>query len=198
MVSIEQARAWADELGRLPWWSPIVVVALYPVAAYVMFPRWLITMAGVFAFGAGKAFVYGELGMVLAAIATYLPGRLLARDTVRRLAGPRLARLNALLQRRGMLAVILVRLVPVAPFGVVNLVMGAMRIRVLDFIVGSAIGIVPGMLAATVLSGQLSSALTDPAGINGWLVVSACVVLVALAYGGQRWLRRMDRQQAAA
>jgi uncharacterized membrane protein YdjX (TVP38/TMEM64 family) len=133
-------------------------------------------------------------GMLLAGVVSYAPGRLVRRDTVRRLAGPRLNRLSAALYHRGALAVAVVRLLPIAPYVVVNLVMGAMRIRLRDFVLGSLVGIVPGMLAATVLSEQISRLLVAPAEINGWLIAIAVVLLVTVVYLGQRWLRRLDRE----
>jgi uncharacterized membrane protein YdjX (TVP38/TMEM64 family) len=159
-----------------------------------MLPRWLITMVAVIAFGPWKGFIYGMCGMIIAGIASFLPGRLVRRDTVRRLAGPRVNRLSAALYHRGALAVAIVRLVPIAPFVVVNLVMGAMRIRLRDFILGSLVGVLPGMLTATVLSDQVSRVLADPADINGWMIAIAAAILVTLVYFGQRWLRRLDRQ----
>jgi uncharacterized membrane protein YdjX (TVP38/TMEM64 family) len=72
--------------------------------------------------------------------------------------------------------------------------MGAMRIRLRDFVLGSLVGIVPGMLAATVLSEQLSRLLVKPAQINGWLIAVAVVLMVTIVYFGQRWLRRLDRE----
>jgi uncharacterized membrane protein YdjX (TVP38/TMEM64 family) len=189
LVSADRAMGWADAFAG-HWWAPLVVVAAYMPAILVMFPRWMITLAAVFAFGPWLGFLYGLTGMLLAAVASYLPGRLARRDTVRRLAGRRLNRLSDVLRRRGVLAVAVVKLVPVAPFAVVNFVMGAMRIRFRQFILGSFIGILPGMLAATVLSDQVAGALGDPSRINMWLVGGALFVLAALAFGGQRWLRR--------
>jgi uncharacterized membrane protein YdjX (TVP38/TMEM64 family) len=113
---------------------------------------------------------------------------------VRRLAGPRINRLSAALYHRGALAVAIVRMVPIAPFVVVNLVMGALRIRLRDFILGSLVGVLPGMLTATVLSEQVSRVLADPADLNGWLIAIAAALLLTLVYFGQRWLRRLDRQ----
>jgi uncharacterized membrane protein YdjX (TVP38/TMEM64 family) len=159
-----------------------------------MFPRWFITMVSVLAFGPWRGFAYGMCGMILAAVVSYAPGRLVRRDTVRRLAGPRLNRMSAALYHRGALAVAIVRMIPIAPFVVVNLVMGAMRIRLRDFVLGSLVGIVPGMLAATVLSEQLSRLLVKPAQINGWLIAVAVVLMVTIVYFGQRWLRRLDRE----
>jgi uncharacterized membrane protein YdjX (TVP38/TMEM64 family) len=132
--------------------------------------------------------------MIVAAVVSYLPGRLVRRDTVRRLAGPRLNRLTAALYHRGALAVAVVRLLPIAPFVVVNLVMGAMRIRLRDFVLGSLVGVLPGMLMATVLSEQISRWIVKPAEINGWLIALAAALLVTVVYFGQRWLRRVDRE----
>jgi hypothetical protein len=50
------------------------------------------------------------------------------------------------------------------------------------------------MLAATVLSEQLSRLLVKPAQINGWLIAVAVVLMVTIVYFGQRWLRRLDRE----
>jgi len=56
------------------------------------------------------------VGAVLGASAAFWLGRLLGRDAVERLSGARIARVDALLRRRGVLALIAVRLVPVLPF----------------------------------------------------------------------------------
>jgi uncharacterized membrane protein YdjX (TVP38/TMEM64 family) len=151
-------------------------------------------MVSVIAFGPWRGFLYGLCGMIVAAVVSYLPGRLVRRDTVRRLAGPRLNRLTAALYHRGALAVAVVRLLPIAPFVVVNLVMGAMRIRLRDFVLGSLVGVLPGMLMATVLSEQISRWIVKPAEINGWLIALAAALLVTVVYFGQRWLRRVDRE----
>ena len=172
------------------WWAPVLVVLAYTPASFIMFPRWLITMTAVIAFGPWKGFAYAMSGVILAGIATFLPGRLVALDTVRRFAGPRLKPVAKFMQRKGLIAVTLVRLVPIAPFPVVNLVMGAMRVKLWQFALGTFIGMLPGMLAATVLSDQLAAALEDPTHVNFWMIAGAIAALVALAFFGQRYLRR--------
>ncbi len=193
LVTRENVTEWGREFSRF-YWAPVVVILAYTPASYAMFPRWLITMIAVIAFGPWKGFIYGIAGMLIAGLASFLPGRLVRRDTVRRLAGPRINRLSAALYHRGALAVAIVRMVPIAPFVVVNLVMGALRIRLRDFILGSLVGVLPGMLTATVLSEQVSRVLADPADLNGWLIAIAAALLLTLVYFGQRWLRRLDRQ----
>jgi len=174
------------------WWAPLAVIAAYTPASLVMFPRWLITLAAVAIFGPWAAFLYGQLGALVAALCGYATGRLVSRDRVRHMAGPRINRLTQLLRRRGLIAVTMVRLVPIAPFMVVNVVMGATRIRLHHFIIGTLIGMLPGMLAATVLGDQLTTAISDPASANLWIAVATVVVLGTVAYFSQRWLRRAD------
>jgi uncharacterized membrane protein YdjX (TVP38/TMEM64 family) len=155
-----------------------------------MFPRWLITITAVLAFGPYKGFVYAMAGVLVAAIATFLPGRFIGKDRVRRYAGPRLKRIARFMEQRGLLAVTAVRLVPIAPFPVVNLTMGALRVRLSHFVLGTFIGMLPGMLAATVLSDQLAAALEQPARVNGWLIAAAILTLATLCFFGQRLMRR--------
>ena len=172
------------------WWAPIAVVVAYTPASFIMFPRWIITMTAVLAFGAGEGFLLAFGGVILAGIATFTPGRLVDRETVRRLAGQRLRPLTQFMERRGFVAVTLVRLVPLAPFPVVNLVMGAMRVRLWQFVLGTFLGMLPGMLAATVLSDQLAAALEDPSRVSWWLVAAAVAAFGALAWFGHRMMRR--------
>ena len=188
-ITLENAASLADWFAGF-WWAPAVIVLAYTPASFIMFPRWLITMTAVLAFGPWKGFAYAMSGVILAGLATFLPGRLVARDTVRRFTGPRFETVTKFLERKGLLAVALVRLVPVAPFPVVNVVMGAMRVKLWHFVAGTFIGMLPGMLAATVLSDQLAAALEDPAHVNFWMIGGAIAAFVTLAYFAQRMLRR--------
>jgi uncharacterized membrane protein YdjX (TVP38/TMEM64 family) len=79
----------------------------------------------------------------------------------------------------------------VAPFPVVNLAMGALRVPLRHFVLGTFIGVLPGMLAATVLSDQLASALEEPASVNAWYVAGALLIFAGLAYFAQRVMRRV-------
>jgi phospholipase D1/2 len=172
------------------WWAPLIIIAAYTPASFVMFPRWIITMTAVLAFGPWQGFVYAYIGIIIAGIVTFLPGRMVGRETVRRLAGRKLKPVTQFMERKGLIAVTLVRLVPIAPFPVVNIVMGAMRVKLWHFVAGTFIGMLPGMLAATVLSDQLAAALEDPTHVNFWLIAAAVLLLATCAFFGQRYMRR--------
>ena len=185
----ENAAALAQWFAAF-WWAPLLVVLAYTPASFIMFPRWIITMTAVIAFGPWKGFVYAMSGVILAGIVTFLPGRLVSRDTLRRLAGPRIKPVAKFMERKGLIAVTLVRLVPVAPFPVVNLVMGALRVKLWHFALGTFLGMLPGMIAATVLSDQLAAALEDPTHVNFWMIAAAVIGFVTIAFFGQRYMRR--------
>jgi len=193
-ISADKVTAWAEAFGSL-WWAPLVVIAAYTPASIVLFPRPLITLAATVAFGPALAFACGFLGMMIAGVATYAMGRVLDRDRVRRIAGERLHRLGHVLRQRGLPAVIAVRFVPIAPYWVVNMVAGAIRIRLWHFLVGTALGVLPGLLAATVYGDQLGAALKDPARINYWLVGAITLFFAAAIVIVRAWLLILERAQ---
>ena len=101
-------------------------------------------------------------------------GRLGGRDLVRRLAGRRLNRVSEQIRSRGALTVAAARLLPVAPFTVVNLVAGASRIGVRDFALGTLLGTAPGIVAIALLQSRAEAALSNPGpGTVGVLVAIA-------------------------
>ena len=177
-----------DARGRA--WVPLVVIAAYSVAAFVLFPRPLITLFAVIAFGSVLGFVYGLIGIVGAALTTYYTGRALPRDTIRRLAGARLNNMSELVRKRGLLAVFAVRIVPVAPFAVVGFVAGAIRVRLRHYVAGTLLGMAPGTLATSIFGDQLTVALRDPSRINYWVIAGVALCFVVLIVLVRRWFAR--------
>ena len=192
MVSPENVIAWAKDFGAR-WWAPLVVMALYTPACLVMFPRPLITLAAVIAFGPWLGFVYSLAGIVASSIVTYTIGRKMRRDTVRRLAGEKLDRMAEVLKKHGLLAMTLLRLVPLAPFAIESIVAGAIHMRVWHVAVGTAIGLVPGTLATTIFGDQIETALSGGS-INWWVVGGVLGLLGAGVWAVNRWFRKMARR----
>jgi uncharacterized membrane protein YdjX (TVP38/TMEM64 family) len=149
------------------------------------------------AFGAWLGFAYAMGGILLAAIASYFAGKMLDRETVRRLAGTRLNQVSEKLRERGLLAITALRLVPMAPFAVEGLVAGAVRIKLWHLVLGTFIGMLPGTLATTVFGNQLETALRDPAEINYWLLGGIVLVLGAGVLVVRRWLFKAPAPQAS-
>lgn len=188
LVTAEKIIAGAQSAGE-KYWTPFAVITAYTVAGSVMFPRPLITLFAVMAFGPVLGFVYALTGILVAAVATYYTGRALPRDTVRRLAGERLNNMNQVLRRRGLLMVFAMSIVPVAPFVVIGLVAGAIHIKLWHYALGTLLGMLPGTLATSIFGHQLKNALEDPARINYWLVAGVALCFLILILSVRRWFR---------
>ena len=183
----DRAVAWAEDFSKV-WWAPLLVLLAYTPACLVLFPRTFITLLAVAAFGPWNGFAYAMAGILLACAVTYFIGTKMNRQTVRRLARGRLTRMSQIMRHRGVIAMTAVRLVPLAPFPVVNVVAGAIHLRFRDFMIGSALGILPGTLVATVFGDQLVMGLKDPRSINLWLVAALVCALIVGTRLVRRWL----------
>jgi uncharacterized membrane protein YdjX (TVP38/TMEM64 family) len=115
-------------------------------------------------------------------------------QTVRRIAGKRLARTTTAVRQRGFLSVLAVTVAPIAPFPVVGLVAGAVRMRLRDYVPGLIVGMAPGTLATTLFANQIEIALQDPDRINYWVVAGVLLVLIGLTVIARRWLTKMEEQ----
>ena len=69
-ITADRITAWARAFRAFRW-APVVVMLAYTPAAFVMFPRPLITLFTVVAFGPWLGFLYGIVGMMAAALAAY-------------------------------------------------------------------------------------------------------------------------------
>jgi uncharacterized membrane protein YdjX (TVP38/TMEM64 family) len=196
LLQPDRITGWAEQVGG-HWWAPIIVLLAYTPACITMFPRPLITLFAVVAFGPWLGFLYAMLGIQVAAWLTYVAGQRLNRGTVRRLAGRKLNAIIDVLRRRGLIAMTALRLVPLAPFAVEGIVAGAVRIKLWHFLVGTALGILPGTLAATVFGDQLEALIQDRAAVNYWLIAAAVLLLVAATWLVRRWLNNSSAQSTA-
>ena len=87
-----------------------------------------------------------------------------------------------------MIAVI--RKVPIAPFTFVNMLIGALGIRYRDFILGTALGMLPGIAAFAFVSDTAIAAWREPTPRNLALIGAAILVWLAVVLGIQHWLNR--------
>jgi phosphatidylserine/phosphatidylglycerophosphate/cardiolipin synthase-like enzyme/uncharacterized membrane protein YdjX (TVP38/TMEM64 family) len=166
--------------------APLWVLGTYLVGGWVFFPITLLLGATALVFNGLPALGYCFAGTLLSAASTYGLGRMVGRFRADWLRGPRLERFQRHLRERGMLAVIAARLLPVGNFTLINMSAGAFGIRFGDYMLGNAIGVLPGILALTLFADRLTSTLRHPHGTN--LVIFAAVALGLAAV--LSWIRR--------
>jgi uncharacterized membrane protein YdjX (TVP38/TMEM64 family) len=170
------------------WLGPLGSLMLMALALSLAVPLVLLTLVSMLALGP----LWGSLCLsgaaLLAATLTHLLGRALGHALLLSLAGPRLLRLSQALEARGLLAVIALRLVPVAPFAIVNMAAGATHLRLRDMLLGTAIGMLPGTLAIALFSEQILQALQSPNPTRYGLLAITAALIAAGAWGLKRWL----------
>ncbi len=191
--ALAQAAAWT----RATAVAPLLVVAAYAAASLIGVPVTLLIVASAVVFGPLAAFAYALAGSLAGAAFGFALGHTLGRRAVRELAGARLNALSHRLGQRGLLAIITVRVIPVAPFTVVNLVAGASHIRLRDFLLGTLIGMTPGLLAVTVFSDRVLAALRDPSATALAALAVVVAVIAAGALVARRWLTRRAARQGS-
>jgi phosphatidylserine/phosphatidylglycerophosphate/cardiolipin synthase-like enzyme/uncharacterized membrane protein YdjX (TVP38/TMEM64 family) len=185
-INLASLIALARDLQALPF-TPIAVVAGYAVAGLVVPITVLIAATGI-VFGPLFGALYAIAGSVLSAATSYGLGQWLGRDAVRRLVGPRINRLSERIAERGIVAMLIIRILPIAPFTVVNVVAGASHIRLRDFLLGTLLGMAPGILLTVTFVHNLAEAIRNPS--PAALAILALVVtsLLGLAIAVHRWL----------
>jgi len=170
--------------------APLAVLGAYVAASLVALPITVLILATAFVFGPVESFLYALAGSTLGAAAGFWAGRAMGRGAVRRLAGARINTLSRLLARRGIVAMLTVRMLPVAPFTLVNLVAGASHLRARDFVLGTVFGMAPGIAAIVFFSDRLAAAVFDPTPANLAWFGAAAVLVVSAAVALHRWLAR--------
>jgi phosphatidylserine/phosphatidylglycerophosphate/cardiolipin synthase-like enzyme/uncharacterized membrane protein YdjX (TVP38/TMEM64 family) len=176
--------------------APFIVIALFVIGGLLVFPVLLLIAATAAAFGPWLGFAYAASGALASAVVTYGVGAFIGARTLDSVLGPRLNRIRRSIARRGVLAIAAVRMVPVAPFTLVNMVAGASRIRLLDYLLGTAIGMAPGLILMSALGYQIFSIITQPTLTNVLLLLVAVAAWIGLSIGVQALLIRSRRFQA--
>lgn len=170
--------------------APLLVVLVYVVAGFVLVPVTGLNALTGLAFGPVHGALYALLGATASGACGYWAGRHLTHGALERYGGVRVAALRRRLRTRGLAAVILVRVVPSGPFTLMNLVAGASSIRFRDFLLGTVIGMTPGVLVTVGLIHGVRTLIDAPDARTAALLTAAAAAAFALAYGLRRALAR--------
>jgi phospholipase D1/2 len=170
--------------------APFFIMGGYLIGGLMAMPVTLLNGTVIVAFGPGLGLLYALTGSIMSSLLLYGLGYALGRKTLRRLGGTRMEGVDRFLLRRGLVAILGVRIVPVAPFTVVNLVAGALHVRVRDFVLGTALGLLPGLGFLSVFLDQVRATFDNPAPTSLLLCLLLVGGMVAAMFILKRRLRR--------
>jgi phosphatidylserine/phosphatidylglycerophosphate/cardiolipin synthase-like enzyme/uncharacterized membrane protein YdjX (TVP38/TMEM64 family) len=192
MTRPDVLQEWFASIADEPW-TPVMVIAAFVLGGLVLFPVTILIAATAVTFGIWPGLAFAAVGALASAIITYGLGRWFGAAALRQLLGPRLNRISQGIARQGIPAVTAVRLVPIAPFTIVNLVAGAMRIPLLDYSVGTVLGLAPGVLVMSLLGDQLLQIVTEPSPTEIAILLAVLLAWAALSVGLQGLVAKARR-----
>ncbi|MEL3892205.1 VTT domain-containing protein [Ferrovibrio sp. MS7] len=178
--------------------GPLAAILGFAVACILVVPITFLMLVAVAAFGPLLGILYVLSGGAIGAAVSFCIGRYLGAAAIRRLAGRRLNDISARLGQRGILATFIMRLVPVAPFALFNLMVGVTHIRLPDFLIGSTLGLLPASLLIAV-SVDAVLALVERQPAEAWLLVVGLGVALAVGLWAMRAaIKKLQRQPDTA
>jgi phospholipase D1/2 len=181
-----QLGMWLDRLSQSEWAGPIVVAG-FVLGSFVIFPVTAMIAATGIALGPKDGFLWASVGSAVAVTIDYSIARLVPERTIERWVGPWVGRMGQRFKRGGVVAVMVARNLPFAPFTLINVVAGGARIPFRDYMIGTVLGMGPIIAALTVLGDRLRGAWESPTPTNMALLGLAIILWFILAWGLQ-WL----------
>jgi uncharacterized membrane protein YdjX (TVP38/TMEM64 family) len=165
-------RTWILSFG---WLAPLLYVILYTVRPLILFPASVLSLAGGLAFGAIWGTILTVIGATAGAVLSFVIARFMGHSLVRTDWKGNMKKVQIQLENRGLLYVLLLRLIPLFPFDLISYVSGVSKIRFRAFFIGTLFGIIPGTFAYNFLG----SSFTE----GGWrdILIGAAVFLGAMA-----------------
>jgi uncharacterized membrane protein YdjX (TVP38/TMEM64 family) len=150
-LTVAKLGGWLAAAGL---WAPLAFIMIYAVGVCLFIPGTLLTALGAAIFGPYWGFVYVYIAAMLGAAGGFVIGRYLGREFAASLIGDRLQKYDDAIERNGFATVLYLRLV-YFPFTAMNFGMGLTKVRFLDYLWGTALGILVGTFIFTFFIGTL-------------------------------------------
>ena len=149
VITPQQLQQFISAAGNGAAFAYIGLFALLPA---FFFPVAVLALAGGLLFGLWWGSVYTFLGAMLNCTLMFLLARYVGRERVEQLLRSRLSpfwqeKLKTLEGRSGFLLLVILRLIPAVPYNLINYAFGLTGMKFTSYLIGSAIGIIPGTLA---------------------------------------------------
>jgi phospholipase D1/2 len=156
------------------------------LASFLFVPITLLATATLTVFGVWPGVPIAWTGAVLGATLSHAVGVRWGRRAIGWIPARLAAALRRSLGRRAFWSVVLMRLLPVGNFGALNVLAGAFKIPRRSFIIGNAVGLLPGMLGLGVFVNRALAALRHPSVANVGAVAAVAAVVTTLAIVARR------------
>ena len=169
----------AQAMGRTPL-GLVTVLGGYVLGGLLAVPVTVLLVVTILAFGPWLGALCALGGSLMSAVTLFGLGRTMGSFRIRRIAGRRVDHLSRRIAERGLWAVFLVRVFPIAPFSMINLVAGASPVSLRNFVLGTLFGMFPGITVMATFVSRLENAVREPS----WQAFTIVGLVVAAAWVG--------------
>jgi uncharacterized membrane protein YdjX (TVP38/TMEM64 family) len=193
--SAQEAARALHGLGERPMgWA--AVTAGVALGAVLFVPINALIAAVTLSFDPLRGFALAMGGSLLGAAAGYGIGYLFGASLVELLPGRRLRQVIEVMQRHAFRTSLLLRLAPLGHFTLLNLLAGSLEVPFWRFMLGTLLGLLPGVGLFTVLGATLPEVLQHPTALSVGLIGTGLLCLLVLGLLVGRWVKRLDREHA--
>jgi len=140
-----------SQLQAAGFWAPLLYILIYTIATALILPSTVLNLTGGALFGTLWGLLWTTLAALLSAIVTFWVTRLWAQSWVQQRLDQRWHNFDQEIREGGMFYLLAIRLLPIIPYGIANYSAGLTSVRFQDYVVGTTLGTVPGLLPFVML-----------------------------------------------
>lgn len=189
-ISAESVLVVLETLRHEPWMLP-AVLGLYLLCGFCFFPLLILAAATAAVFGPFKGFLIALSGALMSASLAYLVARTLTKEVFLRRTRPVAAKLRHYIQQGGFIGVAFLRALPLFPFTVTNFGLGMLGLRYRTYLLGTFLGLLPGIAVFTLLGNSFAAIFKSPDAHTLSLAAAGVVAWLLLLLGSHSLARRL-------
>ncbi|MBC6477185.1 MAG: TVP38/TMEM64 family protein [Hormoscilla sp. GM7CHS1pb] len=165
-------------------WSPIIYIVLYTIATLFVLPSTPLNMSGGAIFGFWLGTLWTLIAAVMAAVIAFVFTRTVGREFIANKLAGRWEQIDIEVAQGGLFYIFAIRLQAIIPYAIVNFAAGLTSISFRDYLLGTILGTVPGILPFVMMGSGLQSLQRG----NIVPLISA-LTLTGILIGGSAWYR---------
>ena len=188
LPSADQLQEWVSGFG---WAGGFAFAGLYAVVGMTPIPISIMSLSAGLLFGIPLGSALSVIGALAGCTGAYWLARALGKQTVLRLLGSHAPRVEHHLAGAGLIAVAALRLLPGFPYWPVNYGSGVFGVSQRDFLIATAVAIVPGQISLVAVGSFIAEPAVLPAviAVIGWALSIGMAIVV---FSRWRASRRAD------
>jgi len=183
-----------ENFGKSAAFSPYIAVLVFSFAGFFLIPVNALILATALLFGFWEGIAISFSGVLISCTLGYFLGQALGADTLKKILGKKFEQAVNNIGAESLMAVVSLRILPIGPFGVINLVFGNLRIRYLYYVTGTLIGMLPGILLINYFGRAVTRIMKDPSIMSFVIGIGALILISAILLTVKRYQKKLKHQ----